>query len=853
METNSQGATNTLTNSNVSSTNIIPLFFKVFNLKDRYATVDEIERGGKPFKSDVIGEELKKKGHWQEHLSDEGTYKFFLDLETPKDIKTGKYTNFHPDVALICQMTENVLRECIEDPPAQFIKSQTYNETNKKIGTKKFSYHIIYPEIIGTIEQMKKIVKEVVKRLGANCGVDTQPYRRGFFRLPNQEKAGARLAEDKLVHIIESGDIIDFLLQDTRRCKYSFISVPEEENIRGKFNGVKRENQFTIEQVCQFLDCIDDERAFNRKTWLDIGFSIHNTFGDCEEAFNLWDEFSQRAVNYGQTHKVWASLGGDCANPITIGTLLDYAKTDDKEKYDTIMEEIRPKVERKRLLKITPKVEDSPRGPEDEYDHEKFIDLTHKCVSRMIAKYKQDDFIWNKKKLYSFNGEYWVPDADLMMKYMSEELYDFLRDILIKKYFEDKLFVPMRKSLTKIKSISFKKAVVETTIEETVLVNDELEFDGKWYLLGFKNKVLDLRTSTFRDYQRDDFISITTGYNWEEPSAEEVKEVNDLLTKIHPNEKKRKLLLEIFSTALEGRCLEKFIVENGGGRNGKGLLNDLLKIALGDYAIMACNALLFEKNKTGTNPEKNNLHKKRLILLREPDADGKISNSFIKEMTGGGEFSGRGHYETKTEKKLHGTTIMECNKRPLYKEEPQTADIERLIDIEFQCTFTSNPSQVDEENFIYLANEKYKNTEFQEKHKRALIRIVLDSYQGFRERGYKFDIPKEVQDRTKNYLEMSSQILPWIREHYEETKEEKDFVSLKDLFDEFKSSDDYHKLTKEQQRKYNKKYFIEEASTNPSLIRQYKDRYDFYVDGNRIHRRNVIVKMKKREFCEEEK
>ena len=166
---------------------------------------------------------------------------------------------------------------------------------------------------------------------------------------------------------------------------------------------------------------------------------------------------------------------------------------------------------------------------------------------------------------------------------------------------------------------------------------------------------------SFREYKYDDYISITTGYDWVEPIKEDIEFIQDMLNKIFPNKDEQKIYLIICSTGLEGRCLERFIIANGNGRNGKGVLNDLLLICFGKYGLIGNNAILFETNKTGSNPEKNNIDKKRFIIFREPPEKSKFENSVIKELTGGGAFSARGHFESNTEKKLYGTIIVECN------------------------------------------------------------------------------------------------------------------------------------------------------------------------------------------------
>lgn len=119
-----------------------------------------------------------------------------------------------------------------------------------------------------------------------------------------------------------------------------------------------------------------------------------------------------------------------------------------------------------------------------------------------------------------------------------------------------------------------------------------------------------------------------------------------------PIEEEKDALLQILATGLEGRCLEKFIIQNGAGGNGKGVINDLFLASLGNYGFVGNNSVLFEKSKTGSNPEKANLHKKRYVVFREPAEKNKFENSVVKELTGGGNFSARGHYETNTEKRI---------------------------------------------------------------------------------------------------------------------------------------------------------------------------------------------------------
>ena len=58
-----------------------------------------------------------------------------------------------------------------------------------------------------------------------------------------------------------------------------------------------------------------------------------------------------------------------------------------------------------------------------------------------------------------------------------------------------------------------------------------------------------------------------------------------LLNTIFPQEDLKTLYLTILATGLDGMPLEQFILANGTGGNGKGLLNELVQHTVGDYFI----------------------------------------------------------------------------------------------------------------------------------------------------------------------------------------------------------------------------------------------------------------------------
>ena len=60
--------------------------------------------------------------------------------------------------------------------------------------------------------------------------------------------------------------------------------------------------------------------------------------------------------------------------------------------------------------------------------------------------------------------------------------------------------------------------------------------------------------------------------------------------------------------------------------------------------------------------------------MKKPEGETKLRNDRIKDFTGGGNISARMCNSNKTTVNLSLILVMECNKRPLFNEEPTDAE-----------------------------------------------------------------------------------------------------------------------------------------------------------------------------------
>ena len=136
-----------------------------------------------------------------------------------------------------------------------------------------------------------------------------------------------------------------------------------------------------------------------------------------------------------------------------------------------------------------------------------------------------------------------------------------------------------------------------------------------------------------------------------------------MLTKILPDEEVRNLVLYIFASGLSGHAIEKFFVFNGNGRNGKGLLDEMMYYMLGDYCVNVSPKILTENARNqcsgNANPEKAKLDKKRYVFMKEPAKGEPLKNNEVKDITGGGEIQARMLHSSETKVRLFLTLVME--------------------------------------------------------------------------------------------------------------------------------------------------------------------------------------------------
>lgn len=717
-----------------------------------------------------------------------------------------------------------LLRKFLKDYYNLKFDKRTFKYTQNDKNANSFHYSI--PKWYCKTEKLKEIHQNFKKWLPKELqkSIDTTIYSEHWFRCPNQYKGGDNKKE-KGKHIIKSGNIIDFIVDyipdksiDINYNDYLGVSKekkgkPSESNndimeidLRNnnlEINSYNSNNELSNilykPNTCRMIfdECYKQERFENYDYWLSVGMALKNSFPDENIALDLFNYFSSKGSNYKGFEDVNSKFVSfvKMKNGYTFATIYYYAMEDNK-----------------------PKLIDIVSKDELELDEVNFCELIKVLAgNRYIYQNNGENYT-----LFCFNGKFFEKDTVPLKKFISYDLHEFMKKILVELYWKHPSFMKYKNKISKLRTSGYKLKLIETYKE--LGVNNSINFDSKWWLYAFNNKVYDLKAGEFRDLHYEDYISMTCGYDWVEPDEQDVKYIEELIAKIMPIEEERKLYLQLLATGLEGKCLEKFIVFNGDGRNGKGMLNDLFLEALGEYGMIGNNSILFEKSKMGANPEKAMIHKKRLVIFREPPEKKKFENSVVKELTGGGKISARGLYDTNTQKELNLTMIVECNKRPLFSEDPQEADRQRIIDIKFRSTFTMNNDELNDEEYIFKAKPECKTENFKIKYKYALLKILFAVHRDYYNNDNMLDIPEIIKKRTNDYLEKSCGFLQWFKQKYVRTGNNTDYVSLKDIYADYRKGEYYINLTRKEKREHNKSYVVDYCKKNIFLKKDFRSR-----------------------------
>jgi P4 family phage/plasmid primase-like protien len=250
---------------------------------------------------------------------------------------------------------------------------------------------------------------------------------------------------------------------------------------------------------------------------------------------------------------------------------------------------------------------------------------------------------------------------------------------------------------TKLKTTRFKDNVMRECRE--LFFDEEFtkKLDSNKDLIAFNNGVLDLMTFEFRDGKPEDYLSFSTGIDYD-PARNHYDydtwpAVENFMKQVLPDKVVRDYFIKHLATNLVGgNTAQKFHILTGSGSNGKSMIMNLTSTALGDYACTVPISLFTQKRKGSGNaaPEVIRLKGRRFVTMQEPDESIALNTGLMKEITSGEKMYARDLFKSGTEFEVQAKFHLACNDKPKIN----TTDggtWRRLVVINFLSKFVPNP------------------------------------------------------------------------------------------------------------------------------------------------------------------
>ena len=421
----------------------------------------------------------------------------------------------------------------------------------------------------------------------------------------------------------------------------------------------------------------------------------------------------------------------------------------------------------------------------------------HFSIAKLISvlypnKYRIDNL--KHKTWYEFNGTRWIEQSCGLYIMLSEELPKYYLKYLNlidcdgtdenEKNDNDQNKKLIYNLIKNLENTSFKKNILEelANIYYNIDPNFYNKLDSNPMLIGFNNGIYDLSKFEFREGKYDDYLTLSTDYDYIEYTHNDSKinEIMNFLSQIITDNDIKEYLLLVLGKSLSGLLDDKFFVWTGiTGANGKSTLINFLEMALGGCSTSIDISLLTQKRTASSNatPDLVRLRGKRFFSLQEPEHNDVLRTGLLKQLTGGDNIIARELFKSPITFKLQGTMVLCCNDLPSIASN-DGGTWRRLRVIEFNSRFCDNPKKFNEFKIVPNIKDKLKSW------KSCFMFILINYYKKYvNEYNYIITEPNEVIDSTNKYKHDNDKFSDFINECLIESDE---FTPNKEIYTTFR-------------------------------------------------------------------
>jgi P4 family phage/plasmid primase-like protien len=515
---------------------------------------------------------------------------------------------------------------------------------------------------------------------------------------------------------------------------------------------------------------LQPKRSESYAEWVAVGICLHNIHSDLLDVFLDFSAQCGDKYNEADAIQKWNSLTFRNDGERTgLGTLRFWSRTDNPDGYLTI-----ENGNFERLLMT------ATSGTEH--------DVASVIYSKFRDGYKCVDF--GKNVWYRWSGHIWRETdrgIDLQIKLSREIASEFLKrasrvaDEMVQRNLTSctgdskkdcgtcefcQIEVSRGKLMqiwTKLKTTKFKDNVMKECRE--LFFDEEFikKVDANKDLIAFNNGILDVTTFEFRDGKPEDYISFSTGidYDPERPYYDypEWSAIDTFIKQVLPDPEVRTYFLCHMSTCLiGGNKAQKFHILTGSGSNGKSMIMNLMSKALGDYAAVVPISLFTQKrNKSAAAaPEVIRLKGRRFVTMQEPDERIALNTGLMKEIASSEKMYARDLFKSGCEFEVQAKFHLACNEKP----EINTTDggtWRRLVVVNFVSKFVEHPTESNHFPLDETIQALVTTHEWATVFLSYMVQMLREG-KGF----YKLNTPAKVMEYTSEYRNENDGIAKFI-------------------------------------------------------------------------------------------
>ena len=396
-----------------------------------------------------------------------------------------------------------------------------------------------------------------------------------------------------------------------------------------------------------------------------------------------------------------------------------------------------------------------------------------------------------------FNGKRWV---DLTTIQLSTHITTWLMDIVRKAGTmacldseEDKK--ALRRLHTFVGAAPNQENVLKK-VRGLFSVHDKPEFDANPNLLGCDNCVIDLKTQPYvvRAPRVEDYVSLSTGYDFKQPSDQERADFEDFMAKIYPVEEERDFVQRFMGYALLGEVTEQYFLilsDTRKGGNGKTTIQALMTSALGqDYSIREAKQAFLYTPRYADNLNSHDagmlaFKNKRLVFFEELSSQYSLNTERLKQVTGGSCMAVRQAHSKDTfgmPWKAKVVLLFNEGKMPNF-EAGEGALIRRMLVVQHRSKFCDESTYEEERErpHTFLKGVTLPTDRFPPS---VVLAWMLDGLASFRQRKLA-GVPASVQGFKKDLVREHDVVATWAEEAIE-VGVESDYVRQKDAAERFR-------------------------------------------------------------------